>query len=276
MAKKHRQKRVWRLLRSVVFVYSAIALYLFFFADRMIFLPPAVTYEHQPETDPTAVAFTTEQGENIAARYLRNPDSQYTILFSHGNAMDLGGTMPILLQLQAAGFSVLSYDYPGYGHSSGRPTERSAYRAIEAAYQYLIEEQGLDPDEIIVQGMSVGSGPSTYLASREPVAGLILESAFSKAFEVVVPFRVMTFEKFPNVWRIGEIDCPLLLLHGTEDELVPFEHSEKLLAAADEPKRLVPIEGAGHNDILWEGEALYLASIQAFAEQIERSIAAGE
>ena len=268
-------KAGWRLLRSVLFIYGPVALYLFFFADRMIFLPPAPSYEHSPQEDSTAITLTSADDNQLAARYLHNPNSRYTILFSHGNATDMGGVMPILLSLKDQGFSVMTYDYPGYGHSTGNPTEQNSYLAIEAAYDYLTTELELSPDSIIVQGQSVGGGPSTYLAASKPVAGLVLESSFATAFQVVVPFRIMPFEKFPNIRHIDDIDCPLLLLHGTNDTIIPFSHSEELLAAADSPKQLVPIEGADHNDILWVGEETYLQSIQTFANNLP-NVAADE
>lgn len=255
----------WRALRSVLFIYSAVALYLYFFSDRMIFLPPEASYEHAPTQDETAIVITSQDGNQLAARYLHNPDSQYTILFSHGNATDIGRVMPILLALRDAGFSVLAYDYPGYGHSTGSPTERNAYHAVEAAYDYLVDELEIAPENIIVQGQSVGGGPSVYLAANKPVAGLILESSFATAFQVVVPIRIMPFEKFPNIKRIDQIDCPLLLIHGTDDGVIPFSHSEELYAAAQAPKTLVPIPQAGHNDVLWIGAETYLQSIQTFA-----------
>lgn len=252
----------------MLFIYGSVALYLFFFADRMIFLPPVPSYEHSPQGDPTAITLTSADGNQLAARYLHNPNSRYTILFSHGNATDMGGVMPILLSLKDQGFSVMTYDYPGYGHSTGKPTEQNSYLAIEAAYDYLTTELELSPENIIVQGQSVGGGPSTYLAASKPVAGLVLESSFSTAFQVVVPFRIMPFEKFPNIRHIDNIDCPLLLLHGTDDTIIPFSHSEELLAAANSPKQLIPIEGADHNDILWVGKETYLQSIQTFANNL--------
>ena len=263
--------RLWRVLRSGLFIYSAVALYLFFFSDRMIFLPPDASYDHQPQQDPIAITFSDASGNQLAARYLNNPDSRYTLLFSHGNATDIGGIHPIALSLYEAGFSVLTYDYPGYGHSTGKPTEAATYEAIEAAYDYLTEAQNISPSQIIVHGQSVGGGPSTYLAAKQPVAGLILESSFATAFQVVVPVRIMPFEKFPNVKRIGKIDCPLLLLHGTVDETIPFSHSEELLAAAKEPKELVAIAGAGHNDLLWTGRETYLTSIQDFTSRLTQN-----
>ncbi len=262
---------IWllQLLRSGLFIglliYSAAATYLFFFADGMIFFPPEATYAHLPQQDPTAINLTDKSGHQLAARYLPNPNSRYTLLFSHGNASDIGSIHPIALALYDAGFSVLTYDYPGYGHSSGKPTEGGTYSAITAAYDYLTDEQNIPPSQIIVQGQSVGSGPATYLAAQRPVAGLILESPFATVFQVVVPFRILPFEKFPNIKRVGDIDCPLLLIHGTEDQTIPFSHSEELLAAAQSPKQLVPILGAGHNDILLLAKETYLKRIQDFA-----------
>ena len=164
------------------------------------------------------------------------------------------------------GFSVMAYDYPGYGHSTGTPSESGAYHALETVYRYLTDYLDVLPAQIILHGQSLGGGPSTYLAAKAPVAGLILESTFATVFQVAFPFRILPFEKFPNIRRIGHITCPLLILHGTADQTIPFHHSEALLAAAPEPKQLVAIEGAGHNDMLRINEALYLNSIQKFAE----------
>ena len=264
-----RRPLIFRMLALLAVIYSGFALYVFFFADRMIFLPPAVGYEHAPNQDKTAVLLTTTDGDNIAARYLHNPDSRYTILFSHGNASDLGSIFPNLELLRDAGYSVFAYDYPGYGHSPGKPTEAGTYRAIEAAYTYLTTEQNISPEHIVAYGQSVGGGPSAFLAANKPLGGLILQSTFATVFQVVVPFRILPFEKFPTVKRIDRINCPLLLIHGTQDRTIPFSHSEELLAAAAEPKQLVPIVGADHNDILWVDGATYLESIQSFMSGLE-------
>lgn len=95
---------------------------------------------------------------------------------------------------------------------------------------------------------------STYLAAqladKTPVAGLILESTFSTIFQVVTRFNILPFDKFPTIQRIDKINCPLLILHGTDDQTIPFSHSEAPLAAAHEPKQLVPIAKADHNNLL--------------------------
>ena len=258
-----------RMLQVILFIYTAFALYIFLFADRMSFLPPGTAYDYRPNQDPTAIRILTGDGNVIAARYLPHPESRYTILYSHGNASNLGSILPTLQSLQGSGFSVFAYDYPGYGYSTGRPTEGNAYNAIEAAYSYLTDQLDVPPAQIILHGQSLGGGPSTYLATRQLVAGLILESTFTTIFQVVIPVRILPFEKFPNIRRIANINCPLLLIHGTDDQTIPFSHSEELFETAVEPKQLVAIAQANHNDIRLVDETTYLNAIQKFSESLE-------
>lgn len=259
---------MWVLLRLVLCLYGVFALYIFFFADRLIFLPPETSYDYRPDQDPTAIRILTGDGNVIAARYLPHPDSRHTILYSHGNASHLGSILPVLQSLQSSGFSVFAYDYPGYGYSTGQPSEGRAYNAIEVAYRYLTDQLDVPPEQIILHGQSLGGGPSTYLAAKAPVAGLILESTFATIFQVAVPLRILPFEKFPNIRRIGKIDCPLLIIHGTHDQTIPFSHSEELFAAAGEPKQLVAIAQANHSDILSVDSTAYLKAIQQFSRSL--------
>lgn len=259
---------MWVLLRLILCLYGVFALYIFFFTDHLIFLPPEASYDYRPDQDPTAIRILTGDGNVIAARYLPHPKSRHTILYSHGNASNLGSILPVLQSLQSRGFSVFAYDYPGYGYSTGKPTEGRAYNAIEVAYSYLTDQLDIPPEKIILHGQSLGGGPSTYLAAREPVAGLILESTFATVFQVALPLRILPFEKFPNIRRIGKINCPLLIIHGTHDQTIPFSHSEELFAAAVEPKQLVASAQADHSNILSVDAVTYLDAIQNFAANL--------
>src|SRR5438128_9503857 len=116
-----------------------------------------------------------------------------TILFSHANAEDIRYDQELLERIRAAGFAVFAYDYQGYGTSEGRPSERHAYEDENAAYNFLVQSMHVQPNRIIAFGRSVGSGPACDLASRRPVAGLILESAFTSAFRVMTRVRVLPF-----------------------------------------------------------------------------------
>ena len=176
-----------RLVRSLLFIYTFFALYVFFRADSMIFLPPSASYEDTEEI--LKVSVTSD--EQISALYLPNPEAAYTLLYIHGNAEDLGDIRSRLEEMRSWGFSVFAYDYRGYGTSDGKPGEQNAYGDVNAAYAYLTEQLQVSAAEVIVYGRSVGGGSAIELASRESVAGLILESAFTSAFRVVMPFRLL-------------------------------------------------------------------------------------
>ncbi|MGY2717799.1 abhydrolase domain-containing protein 17 [Thermostichus sp. MS-CIW-19] len=234
-----------------------------FQSERLIFLPRPASYQ-----DGDAIfKLTTADGLQISAVYLPNPEATYTLLYSHGNAEDLGDILPRLAGLQQGGFAVLAYDYRGYGTSEGIPSEAAAYKDIEAAYAYLVE-QGIPPERILVYGRSVGGGPSVYLAAQKPVGGLILESTFVTAFRVLTRIPLLPFDRFDNLSRIAQINCPLLILHGTQDRLIPFWHAEALYQAARDPKRLVPIEGADHNNLLQVAGERYLPILHQFVAEL--------
>jgi abhydrolase domain-containing protein 17 len=130
-------------------------------------------------------------------------------------------------------------------------------------------------DRIILLGRSVGSGPSVYLATQKPIAGLIIESGFVSAFRVAVPFPLLPFDKFPNRDRLSQVRSPVLIAHGTQDRLIPFWHAQELYRAANQPKTLVPIQGAGHNDVFEIGDRQYLQAIQTFGRSLMTPLSMG-
>jgi pimeloyl-ACP methyl ester carboxylesterase len=233
-----------RMLKSLLFIYGFFAVYVYFRADSMIFLPPPASYQDSAEVLKIAVTPT----EKISALYQTNPSATYTIVYIHGNATDLGGARPLMAQWVGLGFNAFAYDYRGYGTSDGYPSEQNAYQDAEAAYAYLTQTLKIPPSRIILYGRSVGSGSATELASRYPVAGLILESAFTSAFRVVVPFPILPFDKFANQAKLPKVRCPILVMHGRADETVPFSHGQALYATATTPKLSLWVDGAGHND----------------------------
>lgn len=256
-----------RVVLSAAFVYAAVSLLAYLLADRMIFLPPPAQYRDGEGI----LKLTTADGERISALYLPNAEARYAILYSHGNAEDLGVMRPLLPALRDLGFAVLVYDYRGYGTSEGTPSERASYRDIDAAYEYLTRELGLPPRRIIVYGRSVGAGPAVDLAARRPVAGLVLESAFLTAFRVLTRIPLLPFDKFRNIDKITRVRCPVLVMHGLADDVVPPAHGRRLFEAAPEPKRSLWVERAGHNDFMWVASARYGETLREFAALVSRS-----
>lgn len=235
-----------RLGRSLLFIYIFFALYVYFRADSMIFLPQPPSYSNNKEIIKIPVTPT----ESISAVYLPKAQAPYTLLYIHGNAEDLGTVRSSLDRLQSWGFNVFAYDYRGYGTSSGTPTETHVYQDAEAAYNYLTQQLKIPPNKIIVYGRSIGGGSATELATKHPIAGLILESTFTSAFRVVAPFPVLPFEKFNNLAKLRKINCPILIMHGQIDSVIPFHHSQTLFNAAKEPKQFLWVADADHNDFM--------------------------
>lgn len=249
-----------RFLLLLAFVYAGVAVWVWFSSDRMIFLPPAPSYGDRLEI----LKVPTEGGERIAAIYLANPAAIYTLLFSHGNGEDLGSVAPLVPALSDLGFSVFAYDYRGYGLSEGKPSEPHVYADIDGAYDYLTGPLNVPPQRIVAYGRSLGAGAAVDLAARRPVGGLILESPFLSAFRVMTRVPLFPFDKFRNADKIARVRCPVLVMHGEADEIVPFWHGQRLFEMAPGPKIFVAIPGAHHNDFMWVAGPRYGRALRDF------------
>jgi fermentation-respiration switch protein FrsA (DUF1100 family) len=258
---------VVRVLLSIGLAYAGACLLVYLVADRLIFLPPPATYRDSGRI----LKLSGPDGVPLSAVHLPNPAAEYTLLYSHGNAEDLGLIAPLLAQLRGWGFAVFAYDYRGYGTSGGTPSERHAYADIDAAYAYLTGTLGVPPRRIIAYGRSVGSAVAVDLAARRELAGLVVESGFTSAFRAVTRVPLLPFDKFRNVDKIRRVSCPVLVLHGTEDEVVPIAHGRRLFDVAPEPKRFLWVEGAGHNDFTLVAGARHERALREFAALIRRS-----
>ncbi|HEY0592673.1 MAG TPA: alpha/beta hydrolase [Thermoanaerobaculia bacterium] len=253
-------------------LYVAAAVFAKLTADRQIFLAPPPSYSVR---DLPVIRIPTIDGGEVAALHLENPSARATMLVSHGNAEDLGWLAPFLVEMRAGGFAVLAYDYRGYGASSGPPaTEARSYRDIEAVHRYAVEVLRIPRERIVLYGRSVGAGPSIHLAARERVGGLVVESGFTSAFVVVTRVPIFPFDAFPNLRRIGKVECPVLVVHGAADDIIPPRHARALFAAAPEPKRLVIVPGAGHNDLALVAGRSYWPMLRDFVDELVAPAAA--
>jgi fermentation-respiration switch protein FrsA (DUF1100 family) len=251
---------------TALLTYTAFASLAYFVSDRMIFQPPRPSY--RPDQLPI-VMLPGADGGSIATLYLPNPRAALTLLYAHGNAEDLGQLAPSLEELRRAGFSVLAFDYRGYGASTGGPTTASgATRDMEAVYQHAVRTLGIPTSRLVLYGRSVGSGPATDLAARFPVGGLVLESAFVSAFRVVTRVALLPFDRFPNLRHLRRVHAPVLVIHGTDDEVIPISHGRRLFETARRPKQALWIEGAHHNDVSLVGGGRYWAALRDFSRSI--------
>lgn len=235
---------IGRLIRSFVVIYVSVLIFAFVYSDRMIFLPQTSSYEDSQ----AILKIKTVDGATISAKHFINPNAEFTILYSHGNSEDIADIEPTIMKLYVKGFSVLTYDYRGYGTSKGKASEKKAYRDVEAAYIYLVEEMAVEPKRIISMGRSVGGAVATHLAYKKQVGGLIIESSFVTAFRVITRIPLSVIDKFRNISKVSKVRCPILVIHGMDDRLVPIWHGKKLFEKATNPKFCLWIEGVGHND----------------------------
>ncbi|MBN1360519.1 MAG: protein kinase [Sedimentisphaerales bacterium] len=256
-----------RYVLAPLLVYGAVLAVVAVSADRVIFMPlPAASYTDTSDL----IELETDDGALIWALHLKNPEARFTILYSHGVAEDLGQLRPFFEEYRKQGYTVFAYDYHGYGASTGKPSETNTYRDVTAAHRYLVERAGVEPENIIAHGRSVGAGPACYLAAREPMGGLILESAFVSALRTVTRIRLAPFDKFDNLKRIDDIQCPVLIVHGRDDDVVAPWHAEKLLARANAPKSKLWVDGATHDDIPLVAGDTYWKAIADLADTVAR------
>jgi pimeloyl-ACP methyl ester carboxylesterase len=217
-----------------------------FLLNSILFQPHAPEYTWQT---PYIINIGSE-GMPVAAYWQPQTNAIATLLYSHGNAEDIGDLTEVFSALAQSGISVLAYDYPGYGLSGGHPSENGCYEAAETCYSFLTAQKNIKPENIIILGRSVGSGPACYLAEKYPVRGLVLESGFLSAQRVITRVRLLPIDTFPNISRITAIPCPKLFIHGTHDSVIPFWHGKKMYELSPGRKQHHWVSEAGHDDLL--------------------------
>jgi fermentation-respiration switch protein FrsA (DUF1100 family) len=183
----------------------------------------------------------------------QNPKA--VVLFSHGNGEHVARLAPMLRLLHDnAEVSVFAWDYRGYGRSEGRPFETNVLSDARTAQLWLADRAGVRPESVVVYGRSLGGAVAVGLAAEHPVRGMVLERTFSELVETAayhfpwMPVRWMMKNRYSSIERIVTYRGPLLMSHGTADEVVPFEMGKKLFeAATTKNKRFFVVEGGSHN-----------------------------
>jgi fermentation-respiration switch protein FrsA (DUF1100 family) len=219
------------------------------------------------------VRLTPEPGVQLHAWFFPHPQPLATLLFCHGNAGNASHRLENVYYLLEAGFQVLLFDYRGYGHSSGHPSEVGLSRDAEAAWAHLVARADAEGAPRIIFGRSLGGAVAVELATRVGTGdGLIVESTFTSirtlarhVFSLPLPELPV---KYDSLSKIGSLRMPLLAIHGEEDELIPFADGRRLFEAAPEPKAWYPIPGAGHNDTTLVGGDAYFRRLAAFVGEL--------
>ena len=193
------------------------------------------------------------------------------VVHFHGNGEDLADADQMIDLLRSLGAGVLAVEYPGYGAMPGRAGERSIYAAAEAALRWLREVERVPAESVVLQGQSLGSGVAAEMARRGWGARLVLISPFTSMAELGqrlfpwLPVKLLIQDRFETLSKAPQIDMPVLIVHGTTDEIVPFAMGERLSRAFPRAT-LRPIAGAGHNDLLALHARELCAALASFLE----------
>ncbi|MDD5299943.1 MAG: alpha/beta hydrolase [Gallionella sp.] len=217
----------------------------------------------------------TEHGELHAWWIPAEKHAAPTVLYLHGNARNIAHNLESVLRYRELGCNLLLVDYRGYGKSTGgKPSENKVYEDAEAAWQYLLKQRGVRPQQTFIYGLSLGSAIAVDLAVRHPeAAGLIMESSFTSMRAMgelryeFLPVDLLLNQRFETLQKIQQLKIPVLLIHGTWDQRIPYEMSQRLYAAAPQPKSLLLIEGGEHSNSRAIGWVEYRNAVTAFIKQ---------
>ena len=257
--------------------YLGLALYLYLFQARYVYFPELPS--RQVEATPAdlglafdAVTLRTADGEALAGWFIPAPAARGALLYLHGNGGNIGHRLDQIEVFHRLGLNILIIDYRGYGASSGKPSEEGTYQDALAAWNWLTQEKRLAPERIVLFGESLGGSIAAWLAARHKPAGLVIYASFTSVPEMaravypLFPASLLVRYRYDTRAALKNVNCPVLILHSREDEIVPFGHGQALLEAAREPKRLVELRG-GHNDALLLSREAYARETGAFLQQ---------
>jgi fermentation-respiration switch protein FrsA (DUF1100 family) len=217
------------------------------------------------------VTFVAQDGKRLHGWFFPLGRDNPVILHFHGNAGNISHRLDLISQLLQRKLQVFMIDYRGFGRSEGRPSEKGLYRDGLAAYDYLVQGEGILPSQIVLHGHSIGAAVAVEVALNRSVKSVILESAFTSTrdmaktmplFLLLSPFLPTNYN---NLEKITRLHVPKLIIHGDMDEIVPFSMGERLFRAAKEPKFFVALKGGAHNDTYIVGGEEYFGPFAAFA-----------
>jgi fermentation-respiration switch protein FrsA (DUF1100 family) len=217
----------------------------------------------------------TEDKKKLHSYYIAAPESAYILVYFHGNAGNLCHRLSDLEKIHSFGVNVLIISYRGYGKSQGSPDEKGIYLDGEAAFKYVKEGLGFSEDKVIIFGRSLGTTVGINTCMGKTIAGLILITPLTSGRAHAIksgfgPFSLLAGKSFNNIAKIQAVKCPLLIIHGTADQVIPFEMGKEIFNKAEVEKEFVMIKGGGHNNISTIHEKEYWSTVERFIRKLIR------
>ncbi|MBI4668161.1 MAG: alpha/beta hydrolase [Elusimicrobia bacterium] len=235
-----------------------------YFPDRTLTASPKdIGLSHED------VNIETEDKVKIHGWWAPHGQAKAAVLYLHGNGGNISYRLESLAEFNKLGFSVLIIDYRGYGLSRGRPSERGLYRDASAAYDFLISQKGISGGDVVLFGESLGGAVAADLSARVKVRAVITEGCLSSTIDVAkviypfLPARRLISQKFDAAAKLAGVEAPKLIIHSSDDGIIPFSLGEKLFKSAREPKEFYAIRGDHNGARFLEGQA-YWDKISSF------------
>ena len=231
------------LVSLVVLVYFLATLGLYIFQRSLLYHPTENNYDGDRLTvNIEKVKIVTEDNIDLLAWYHNKDINKFkTILYLHGNAGSLENRIHKINHFEDMNINFLLLSWRGFSGNKGEPTEQGLYQDARSAVKWLIK-QGVFEENIIIYGESLGTGVTTEIAQNKNFAGIILESPFTsmvaagKSKYPIFPIRLLLKDRYESDKKIKNIKSPVLIMHGEQDNIVPFWMGEKMFELANEPK----------------------------------------
>ena len=274
-ARKPFHRRLLSLFLSILFAYVLVLVLVRMFESHLVFFP---NYPgrlegdwHPRGLDVEDVWLTTSDGVKLHAWWIAADKAKFTFLAFHGNASNIANRAPTYEFLHGAHVNVFALEYRGYGRSEGKPSEAGIYRDAEAAYEYLVNSRGIDGKSIISFGQSLGTAVATHLSAHRQVAAVVLEAPFPSASRVArklfwfLPgISLLTYGQFDTRTRLKEIHAPVLIVHCSQDPVIPFQFGREVYDEALAPKNFLQVNGYCHEESSLIAPTQYSAALQEF------------
>lgn len=260
------------LAAVIIFSYLAAGAFLVFSVDRFMYYPRRGLGASPADfgLEAEEVAFSASDGTALHGWYFSRPASRAVLVFFHGNAGNISHRLPMARLFSRIPADLFLFDYRGYGKSAGRPRGEKPLLDAKAALAAVRARPGAARRKVILVGESIGGSMALMVAAGEEVDGVVSIAAFTSTKAVardILLFRIfapLIPERYDALGALGQVRAPILFIHGTKDEVIPFSHGERLFAAARGEKEFFPVRGGRHNDLFAVAGIEIVERIRAF------------